>query len=212
MSPNHHHPEDHVLPIYGANATVIGTGTVIAAGLVVTALHVVDPEPASQIHVGNGIRVAAAASLPLRRFGPQRRLAMISYHRDRILTGDDLGTVDLALLAVPGIDQPPIGLRHSPISTGEKIIVPGYPGGHPGVATGAVTTHDDANFVVQVELSPGNSGAPAIDQAGRLAGLTVLDHDSAGAIFVGPRLLTTFIDRTVPLLVHVLAHNGTPRG
>ena len=64
--------------------------------------------------------------------------------------------------------------------------VAGYPAGEPGVTAGPVSSRDDANFVVKVALSTGNSGSPAIDDNGRLAGLAVLDHEDAGAIFIGP--------------------------
>ena len=43
---SHNHALHGVVPIHGAYATVIGTGAVVGRGLIVTALHVVDPEPA----------------------------------------------------------------------------------------------------------------------------------------------------------------------
>lgn len=207
---SHNHTLHGVVPIHGAYATVIGTGVVVGRGLIVTALHVVDPEPAHGVHV-DGLEVTAIASIPLRCYGPQRHLASISYHRDRILTGNDLGTVDLALLAVPGLDRCPLSLRHSPVQEGENIKVAGYPAGEPGVTVGPVSSRDDANFVVKVALSTGNSGSPAIDDDGRLAGLAVLDHEDAGAIFIGPELITSFIRRSAPLLHRVLPPgNGLP--
>jgi V8-like Glu-specific endopeptidase len=193
-----------VLPIYGSHGTVIGTGTVVATEFVLTALHVIDPEPVRNLHAGG--QVTASATLPLRRYGTDRHLAVTSYHRDRVLTGDDLGTADLALLAVPWLDIPPLSLRHTTVRDGEEIRVPGYPEGRPLTVRGPVLTHDDANFVAEVTMKSGNSGSPALDGAGRVAGLAILDHETSGGIFVGPQLLTTFTRRAVRLLIRTLDH------
>ena len=45
-------------------------------------------------------------------------------------------------------------------------------------------------LVVHVLLGPGISGAPAVDGYDDLAGPITMDHDSAGAIVVGPQLWT----------------------
>lgn len=196
--------EDHVLPIYDARATVIGTGTVVGTGCVLTALHVVDPEPTHLLRVGNRLSVAGIVSLPLCHYGAQRGLALTSYHRDRMLIGDDLGTVDLALLAIRGLRRTALPLRPDPIQDGERISVPCYPGGQFAVAVGPVVSHDDANFVAAVALSPGDSGAPAVDRAGCLGGLAVVEVEDQGVIFVGPALLAAFVRRTMPTLTHFL--------
>ena len=199
MFSSHQLPQS-VVSIYGARGTLIGTGVVVHAGIVLTALHVVDPEPAGRLRVDRRVGVSTVASLPLRRFGRVRKLAAISYHRDLILTGDDLGTVDLALLSAPGLDRPALPLRHSTVENGEVVTVPGYPEGWPDIAVGPVASHDDANFIVGVTLRTGNSGSPAIDNDGCVAGLATLDHDTAGTVFVGPQLLATFLRRAMPLL------------
>jgi hypothetical protein len=203
MSPELHIPNS-VVPIHGANETVVGTGAIIGSQFVLTALHVIDPEPARLLYVGRSTPVVATTSLPVRCYGTERHLARISYQRDLILTGDDLGTVDLALLAVPGLNGRPLPLRRSAVKDGERIEVPGYPEGRPGNTAGRITSHDNANFVAELTLRTGNSGSPAIDRAGRIAGLATLDHDSAGAIFIGPALLTTFTSRAIPLLARAL--------
>ncbi len=69
------------------------------------------------------------------------------------------------------------------------------------VTTGPVTSHDSADFVAHVLLGPGISGAPAIDDD--LAGLVTMDHDTTGAIVIGPQLVETFVHRTSALLAHL---------
>ncbi|MEC3976602.1 S1 family peptidase [Amycolatopsis sp. H20-H5] len=201
-----------VLPVHGVHGTVIGTGTVVAPGFVLTALHVIDPEPVHGLQVGEGRQVAASATLPLRRYGEDRHLALISYQRDRILTGGDLGTADLAMLAVPDLDVEVLSLRHNTIRDGEMISVPGYPTGERRISSGPVVSHDDANFIAEVALQTGNSGSPALDRHGRVAGLAILDYEPLGAIFVGPQLLLTFTRRAIPLLTRVLTHDKGDAG
>lgn len=198
-NPAHH----QVVPIATVDE-VIGAGTIVGPGLVLTALHVIDPEPIRALRVAGSHRVVATASLPLRHYGPERGIADLSYYRDRRLVGDDLGTVDIALLAVRGLDGPGLPVRGSQVSDGELISVPSYRAGRTTVTTGMVLSHDDADFVARVVLRPGDSGAPAIDSAGRLAGLAALDLGEGRAIFVGPQLLATAIERMAPLLVRII--------
>jgi hypothetical protein len=188
-----------VLPVRGPGGP-IGTGTVIAEGVALTALHVIAPEPVDQLGFGHpgatgrGLPVRATATLPLHRYGTDRALARRSERRAGELAGDTGGTVDLALLAVPGLRAPSVPLRATAIQCGEQIMVPGYPGGGWSVTQGPVIGLDDADFTVRVLLGPGASGAPAIDQAGRLAGVVTLDNE-AGTICIGPALLTAFTSR-----------------
>lgn len=193
-----------VLPIHGADGATIGTGTVVGSGLVLTALHVVDPEPVPALRVGDSARVIAVASLPVRHYGPLRDLAETSYWRDRRLIGDDLGTVDIALLAVPEHDRPGLPIRSAPIRPSESVTVAGCRAGRIVLTKGSVLSHDDANFVAGFDLRPGDSGAPAIDEAGRIAGLAVLDLGGGRAIFVGPPLVASAVERLSPLLIRIL--------
>lgn len=196
-----------VLPLYGGQGDLIGTGAVIDAGLVLTALHVVDPERTRGLRVGpQGLPVSSTATLPLRRYGPDRGLARQSYRRTRELTGYDDGTVDLALLAVPDLLDAALLVRAVAPKVGECVMVPGYPNGHASITAGPVTADDGADFTAHVILGPGASGAPALDLGGRLAGIATLDHDSAGTVFIGPALLATFLYRTT----HLLADHPTP--
>jgi Trypsin-like peptidase domain len=196
-----------VLPVHGP-AGPIGTGTVIATGVALTALHVIAPEPVDQLGfghrraTGHGLPVRATATLPPRRFGGDRALARRSQRRARELAGDAGATVDLALLAVPELRAPTVPLRATSIQLGEQIMVPGYPGGEWSITQGPVIGLDDADFTVHLLLGPGASGAPAIDQAGRLAGVVTLDNE-AGTICIGPALLTAFTSRLRTVFSHV---------
>lgn len=188
-----------VLPVHGRHGP-IGTGTVIAAGVVLTALHVIAPEAANQLAAGpttttsRGLPVRATATLPLPGYGADRQLADRSHQRAQQLTGTDDNTVDLALLAVPGLGAPALPIRVSPVRAGEHVIVPGYPGGHWNITRGPITGHDDADFTAHLLLGPGASGAPAIDHTGHLTGVVTLDNE-AGTICIGPRLLVAFLRR-----------------
>lgn len=180
-----------VLPVLGPSGPV-GTGAVIADGVVLTALHVIAPEPLDTLAVGER-PVRAAATLPLARYGPDLTPALRSRHRALQLTGVDDGTVDLALLSAPGLRVPSsLPIRACPVRDGERMVVPGYPGGTWSLTAGPVIGHDSADFTVQLLLGPGASGAPVIDDAGRLAGVVTLDNES-GVICVGPRLIEAFL-------------------
>ena len=106
-------------------------------------------------------------------------------------------------LAVPGLAALTLPIRALPITDGELVTVGGYPNGRWHLTSGPVTSHDSADFVAHVLLGPGISGAPAVDGYDDLAGLITMDHDSAGAIVVGPQLLDTFVHRTSARLAHL---------
>ncbi len=202
MTPPHQHDPrwSSVPPVGNARGATIGTGIVVATHLVLTALHVVDPDASTDL-VADGLPVQTVISLPTRRFGPARHLARSSYRRAHILTGHDDGTVDLALLAVPDLAGAPLPRRHTPVRTGELVTVPGYDRGGRIVNHGPITSADDADFVVHVPLGPGLSGAPVIDANGQLVGMVTMDHQTAGAIAIGPTLINAFLDRAPRLLV-----------
>lgn len=189
---------DSVQPVRDGAGTIVGTAVTVGPGLVLTALLVVDPDPVST--VGAGHPVGEVVALPARGFGSARALADRSYRRSRVLTGDDLGTVDLALLRVDGPAAPPVPLRGGPVRVGDRIAVAGYPGGWWTVTFGVVTGADESDFRAHMVLGPGASGAPAFDGDGRLAGVVTLDHADAGAIIVGTALLGAFVPRAARLV------------
>lgn len=195
-------PGIRAVPIHGPGDHIIGSGVAVGPGLVLTALHVVDSIPCASLRAGT-LSVRGVAALPARCFGALRAAAWVSYRRSRALTDHDHGTVDLALLAVPGLPARPLVIRQKPVSAGERITVVGYASGRLTVTAGPVTSLDDADFVAHLVLGPGASGSPAIDGEGRLAGLATLDHDDSGSIFIGPALLAEFVRRTRPLFGHL---------
>lgn len=195
-------------PVRGPSGRIIGTGAAVGPGLLLTALHVVDPEPRAVLRVGADWPVRQVAALPLSRFGSQRTAAWASYRRVRTLTGVDAGTVDLALLAVPGLRAAPLEVRREHVRCGERLTVVGYPMGRLTVTAGPVTGIDDADFVAHIVLGPGASGSPAIDDRGRLAGIAVMDHEM-GTIFIGPMLVAEFVARCASLLEPLMRGQGS---
>jgi S1-C subfamily serine protease len=200
-----------VLPVRGPHGP-IGTGTVIATGLALTAWHVVAPEPTAQLSFGHapgrqpGLPVRATATLPVREYGSRRKLARLSRQRARALTDSADTSVDLALLTVPELRAPALPVRTSPVRDGEHLIVPGYPGGQWSITRGPVVGHNEADFVVHLLLGPGASGSPVIDRAGRLTGVVTLDNE-AGTICVGPGLLEVFLRQ---MRVNLVAVGAVP--
>jgi V8-like Glu-specific endopeptidase len=184
---------DSVLPICNDRGAVIGTGAVVAPHHVLTALHVVDAELAPRI--ADQFAIAAIVSLRWWQFGSARQLARNSYHRTVILSGEDDRAVDLALLGVPELCAPAVPVRGGPMRRAELVTVLGYPGARRTASHGPVTSTDDADFVAHMALGPGISGAPAIDHHGRLAGLITMDNATAGAIAIGPAVVTAFLAR-----------------
>ncbi|GAA5175165.1 hypothetical protein GCM10023321_80670 [Pseudonocardia eucalypti] len=187
-----------VLPVDSAFGT-IGTASVVAPGLALTALHVVGQEPLDGLRVGSrGVR--SVATLPLLDYREAYGLATRSRLRAQRLVGadpaTDLDTVDLALLVVPGLRGPAPRLRTTRLKAGEPVIVPGYPCGRWSVTQGPVTELDGADFAARLLLGPGASGAPVLDREARLVGVVTLDHE-AGTVCVGQRLVTTFL-RNIP--------------
>lgn len=185
-----------VVEIRDAHHTVIGTGVAVAPTSVVTALHVVSDQPVPTLRLADGLPVTAVHSLPTRRFGLSYRQARTSRQRTQLLTGLPSPTVDLAMLAVPGLTNPAAPVRHRPVRPGERVAIAGYPNGQWTVSLGPITSTDHADYIAHVLLGPGSSGAPALDNNGHICGLVTMDHLTAGAILIGPRLLGAFLERT----------------
>jgi len=127
---------------------------------VLTALHVVHPEPAPLI--ADRLAVTAIISLRPWQFGATRRLAQSSYQRTVILSGADDGTVDLALLAVPELRAPSLPTRRTPVRTGELVTVPGYPGGWRTASHGPITSADRQTSSLTCRSAPGSPVHPRL--------------------------------------------------
>lgn len=137
-----------------------GTGFVVGDGVVVTNAHVV------------------AGERTVRVVRPNKRAAdarVVVFDKNR----------DLAVLAVPGLGLPALGLGTA--SEGDRGAVFGHPGGQPEVRVapaqitqqvrargldlyGREETERDV-FVLAANLAPGDSGAPLVDQGGAVVGV-----------------------------------------
>lgn len=190
-----------VLPVHNHRGA-IGTATVIAEGLAMTALHVVVPEDAGQLSLGvdPGVPVRSVETVPLADYADVCAQAFDSYQRNRDLVSvraDGLHTVDLALLVAPGLSGPSLRTRRDLAEVGEPVVVAGYPRGHWHVTRGPVIGVDGSDFAVRLLLGPGASGAPVLDHDRRVVGVVTLSYDG-GVICVGPRLISTFLARLLP--------------
>jgi len=162
-----------------------GTAFSIAdTGIWVTARHVVDGCPRAAVVVGEGRGVAAEVHI------------------------DPAG--EAAILTTEGGAPPlPLGLDH-PLRKGDRAYHPGFPQGGPGEATSRLLGRE--NLVVRgrgARTEPvlvwaetgrterltgslaGLSGAPALDDAGRVIGVTVAESPRRGRIYTtAPETLT----------------------
>ena len=156
------------------------TGTAFSvgdSGVWVTARHVVDGCPSAAIVVGDGRGVAATV-----RIDP---------------------TGDAAILTTDGGSAAlPMGIRSAELRRGERAYHPGFPQGKPGEATSRLLGRETLVIrgrgerrepvLVWAEVGrtdnlkgtlAGLSGAPALDSAGRVIGVTVAEAPRRGRIY-----------------------------
>lgn len=152
------------------NAQVtVGTGFVAApGGLVITAEHVV--QGCAEIEVVAG----------LARLGGVRVLAR---HEG----------VDLALLAVPGLERAPLPVARQ-VRLGEEVVALGYPGRgipseRPTATLGNVSAEGSgaAGWVIQytAPTQPGKSGGPLLDRRGQVVGVVFAVRDTRRELLAG---------------------------
>jgi serine protease Do len=183
----------------------VGTGFVVAEGVVVTNCHVI--EGASRITVSTSDE------------RPDRFDA-------RVIGGDCAN--DLAILEVDAPDLPTVALAETDdVRLGQRVVALGYAlglEGGPTVTTGIVSSLDrtikaeDPNCqvcplegnsrvrtypsVVQTDaaINPGNSGGPLVDMQGRVVGINTAGNDGAENIgFAIP------IDRAKPVIEEAMS-------
>jgi len=138
--------------------TGLGTGFVVAPGLVATNLHVIVGSDRIVVAVANG------KVLPVSNVA-----GFDAYH-------------DLALIAVPPETlPPPLPLRESgPLAAGDAVVAIGTPQGLALTAsTGIVSAvRQLAPTITLIQttapISPGSSGGPLLDDEGRVAAVTTL--------------------------------------
>lgn len=158
-----------MLPVHGRSG-VLGTAVMVGEGLALTALDVVDvvgPAPGElALGVDPGRPVLAVETVPASQ---------------------------LALLVVPGLEGPAFHVRAEPAWVGERVLLPGYPGGYWAVGQGTVSSARLGHFSLRPPPSP---GTPALDLAGHLVGVA-----TAGGRCAGPPRLTAFLDQLLAVSV-----------
>jgi S1-C subfamily serine protease len=155
---------DSVLKIRGTASScsraLEGTGFVAAPQRVVTNAHVVAGTDETSVETSRG-RLSARVVY----FDPE---------------------VDLAVLAVPRLQAPPLTLATDPAKQGDSAIVLGYPLDGPYTATAARIRNEitlqgpdiyDAKtvrrdvFTIRAQVRSGNSGGPLVDPSGAVIGV-----------------------------------------
>ena len=181
----------------------VGTGFVVAEGIVVTNCHVI--EGASRI------TVSSSADQPDR-------------YDARVIGGDCEN--DLAILEVDAPDLPTVALaRSTDVRLGQRVVALGYAlglEGGPTVTTGIVSSLERTiqaedpgcpqsacpqgvrtyPSVIQTDaaINPGNSGGPLVDMQGRVLGINTAGNDGAENIgFAIP------IDRAKPVIEEAIS-------
>lgn len=139
---------------------LLGSGFVVAPGVVVTNAHVIAGDSTPTVHDQRG-----------------------SYSATPVFFDPSL---DLAVLRVPGLQDPPLTLVPGNVARGTSAAVLGYPGGGPFDAEpGAVLAQivaigrniygqgltDRSVYEVQALVRPGNSGGPLVEPNGDVVGI-----------------------------------------
>lgn len=176
---------DSIVRVEGVACSRIqeGTGFVVEPGLVATNAHVVAGESTTQVVRQDGRRIDAD---------------VVVYDPDR----------DLALLAAPGLDRPPLPLGQANVGAVGGVF--GHPRGRSlRIAPFQIARAIDATgrniygtrlvsrdvLEVAADLAPGDSGAPLVDSGGRVVGVTfAVARDRAGVAYaLHPRELAAVL-------------------
>ncbi|WP_345703442.1 trypsin-like peptidase domain-containing protein, partial [Pseudonocardia eucalypti] len=202
-------PAPSVVRITAPGVNGVGSGVVVrAAGpagpaRVLTALHVVTGAEGHPIFV-DGRPAGRWVTLPLDDYGPLAGLARDAYQ----MAGLGLGTVDLALIEVDGLDAPEVSVRATPAERDQLIVIEGNPSGHELATQVPVAEVVGGHVVVRVLLGRGVSGGPAFDQTGALVALASWGLDADSKLFlIEVQLITEFLRRA-----HELLDTGEPSG
>jgi len=176
----------------GCTASQVGTGFVVAPGLIVTAAHVVAGLSAPEIGLGGGIQTAAVVA-----FDPVSDLALLSA---------DTGVVQALALTEAVAGQPVAVLAFDedgmPETISSRILRPIRAIGKD--IYGAAGDGRDA-LEVEASVGPGNSGAPLVDGSGSVVG--VLFSRTRG----GPQVAYAVqVSEIEPLLATAIQGGGEP--
>lgn len=138
-----------VMPVTGSQARNLGSGSVVAPGLVVTNFHVVE-----ETHDGRGSVIFQS--------GERVAAKLIDYS-----TGDDLAVLQLAKSKG---EPAPIGLADA--SVGDTLVIAGFGGGTLLPQGGTFAGVFGGNMVVSgAQSRQGDSGGPIINTRGQLVGV-----------------------------------------
>jgi S1-C subfamily serine protease len=79
---------------------------------------------------------------------------------------------DVAVLEVAEPDElpPPLALDAAPPEPGTAVRLIGFPAATPLTTTGTVVSADPARLLLDLEVDPGASGSPVVDERGRVLG------------------------------------------
>ena len=156
----------------------LGSGFVLPDGVVVTNRHVIEQPREVTINTWDG------RSLPVSVTG--------------VATDSDLALLQLG----EDSDLPVAALRSEPLSTGEEVLVAGYPGGGPaevvegrmlGVVDGTVLGEPAEVLRIEAEVAQGSSGGPVFDLRGQVVGVVFAIEVDADVALAVP--VATLLDR-----------------
>ncbi len=89
-------------------------------------------------------------------------------------------TLDLAIIACPGLKAPPVPVNPVEVSRGTEVLALGFPvmnvvgkglKATRGIVTGLPSKDTGNMMVLDVQINPGNSGGPLCDKSGRVIGI-----------------------------------------
>ncbi len=156
----------------------LGSGFVLADGVVVTNRHVIEQPREVTVNTWDGRSFAAE------------------------VTGVATDT-DLALLQLEDAGDLPVAeLRTAPVQRGEEVFAVGYPGGGPaqvspgrvlGMVDGTVLGEPAEVIRVEVEIALGSSGGPLVDRDGLVVGVVFAVEVDAGVGLAVP--VETLLER-----------------
>ena len=156
----------------------LGSGFVLADGVVVTNRHVIEQPREVTVNTWDGRSLAAE------------------------VTGVATDT-DLALLQLEDAGDLPVAeLRTTPVQRGELVFAVGYPGGGPaqvspgrvlGMVDGTVLGEPAEVIRVEVEITQGSSGGPLVDRDGLVVGVVFAVEVDAGVGLAVP--VATLLER-----------------
>jgi S1-C subfamily serine protease len=171
----------------GCGLAFAGSGWTVEAGLVMTNAHVVAGADRVRVLRTDGTRLDAEVVT----FDPER---------------------DLALLAVPGLDRPPLSLAEP--TAGEGAVTMGHPGGVDDLRLSPTTIGQPIDavgrdiygqgrtqrriVVLAAELEQGSSGSPVVDASGGVVGVVfAVSPDAPGTAYaLAPREVETVLAAT----------------